>query len=100
MKSRREERSKGEKKVKKDGKTTREKREVSVPKVINDYNKWKGTIDVNDMQISFCNTQRKSRKWYMKLFRYSLDVQMRNAYILYKLITGNLQQEQQDFHGQ
>jgi len=56
----------------------------SKPEIILEYNKNKGAVDKLDMQISFSETTRKTKKWYKKLFYHILDVSVYNAYILYQ----------------
>lgn len=60
------------------------------PKVVEDYNKGKAPVDISDQMGAYSNPLRRSLKWYRKVaFELLLTTSMVNAYILFKLTTGN-----------
>ena len=60
---------------------------VRKPECIVSFNKNMGAVDKTDMQISFTECTRKTRKWYRKLFFHIMDLCLYNAYVLYKVNT-------------
>ena len=62
-----------------------EKVPVNCPKMISCYNKYMGGVDYFDQYMSFYNMNHKSRRWWIKIFLYLLEVCIVNSYILYKL---------------
>ena len=46
-------------------------------------------VNKSDMQISLTECTRKTRKWYVKLFFHLVDMSLYNAFVLYKVNTGN-----------
>lgn len=65
-------------------KTTREKKEVPCPDVIKKYNARMGGIDKSDMLTHLYKTPMRTKRYYMKLFGYILDLITCNAWILFK----------------
>ena len=65
-------------------KKTKKKEEVLCPKVIKSYNANMGGIDKSDMLVHLYRTPMKSKRWYMRLFAYCLDLSVCNAWLLYK----------------
>ena len=62
---------------------------ISRPKMIADYNKYMGGVDLADMRRLHCNsTIMGQNRWWLKLFFYLLDVGTSNALVLYKLAKG------------
>lgn len=58
------------------------------PKIVVDYNKSKGAIDLSDQMTAYSSPLRKSLKWYKKLgIELILNTVMVNALILYKVST-------------
>ena len=55
------------------------------PVVICDYNKHVGGVDVSDQYISSYSFIRKSKKWWHKMFFWSLELAAVNSFILYNL---------------
>lgn len=43
-----------------------------------------GGVDLADMLIELYCTDHKSRKWYMRIFYWTIDVSIVNAWLLYK----------------
>ena len=65
-------------------KDTKKKEEVECPSVIKSYNASMGGIDKNDMLVHLYRTPMKSKRWYMRLFAYALDLCVVNAWLLYR----------------
>lgn len=65
-------------------KETKKKEEVLCPKVIKSYNANMGGIDKSDMLVHLYRTPMKSKRWYMRLFAYCLDLSLCNAWLLYR----------------
>ncbi|KAG3148311.1 hypothetical protein PC128_g23629 [Phytophthora cactorum] len=64
-----------------------EMRPVPAPKLVRDYHRWMGGVDVNDqlrMQRYSVQLSYKTRKYYKTLFLGLLDVTFVNAYIVYR----------------
>ncbi|KAM7306155.1 piggyBac transposable element-derived protein 4-like [Ixodes scapularis] len=57
---------------------------VSCPKVLSDYNKWMGGVDRFDQKRNTYPADRKSKKWWCRIFYYLLDAAAVNAFIQYK----------------
>ena len=55
------------------------------PKLIADYNRYMGGVDLADMRRLHCNsTIMGQHRWWLKLFFYLLDVGTANALVLYR----------------
>lgn len=48
------------------------------------YNAFMGGVDLSDFLREMYNYSLKSRKWYVYLFNYGLQLAVRNAAILYR----------------
>ena len=57
---------------------------VSCPVISSDYNKHMGYVDYADRLISVYKIDRKSKKWWFRLFWHFLDLTISNVYILYR----------------
>lgn len=57
--------------------------QIEVPPCVKDYNKNMGAIDRHDQMQSTYAIDRKSKRWWMRIFLGMLDIVMVNAYILY-----------------
>jgi len=68
----------------KNPKNTREK-----PKSVLSYNLNMGGIDQIDRAVKCYENQRKSTKWYKKVFYHHLDLTLYNAYMVWKLLNPN-----------
>ncbi|KAF2348717.1 PiggyBac transposable element-derived protein 4 C-terminal zinc-ribbon [Trinorchestia longiramus] len=63
--------------------------ETEKPKVIVDYNANMGGVDLSDGLLHHYTTARlRMKKFYLKIFRYLLDMSVLNAYIAYKVVGG------------
>ncbi|CAH2101307.1 unnamed protein product [Euphydryas editha] len=58
--------------------------EIPCPKIINEYNKHMGGVDLSDMLIAIYRTYYKTHKWYMAIFSQLLDISVNNAWLLYR----------------
>ena len=65
---------------------------VNCPNVIRSYNSHMGGIDKNDMLILLYKTPMKSKRWYLRIFAYCLDLAVVNGWLLYKRDAKALQQ--------
>jgi hypothetical protein len=64
--------------------------QIERPKVIGEYNKYMGGVDLADMRRLHCNsTINGQKRWWLKLFFYLLDVETSNSHILYRLAMSN-----------
>lgn len=70
--------------VKRYNKQDKQKKEVRCPQVIKQYNSSIGGIDKSDMLIHLYKTPLRSRRWYLRLYGYVVDVCLVNAWLLYK----------------
>lgn len=68
----------------KDGSVT----EIKCPNIVYDYRKNMGCVDKADMLKSYYGIDRKSKKWWHRLFFHFLDTTLVNAYVLFKTKTG------------
>lgn len=60
------------------------------PKVVFDYNKAKGFVDISDLRGSYHSPLRRSLKWYRKVaFEILLNTSLLNAPTLFTTVTGN-----------
>ena len=57
--------------------------EVSAPNAVADYNSKMGGVDKADMLRSIYDLDRKSRKWWHRLFFAMVEMALVNAYVLY-----------------
>ena len=65
-------------------KETKKKEEVICPNVIKSYNANMGGIDKSDMLVHLYRTPMKSKRWYMRLFAYCIDLSVCNAWLAYR----------------
>ncbi|KAJ8335353.1 hypothetical protein SKAU_G00386950 [Synaphobranchus kaupii] len=63
---------------------TKSREPVSCPAVIQTYNANMGGIDKSDMLVHLFRTPMKSKRWYLRLFAYAIDVSLTNAWIVYR----------------
>lgn len=63
---------------------------ISKPRIVVDYNKVKGAVDLADQLAAYSSPLRKSVKWYKKLgINLLLNTSLVNALILYQKVTNN-----------
>lgn len=70
--------------VKRWSKEAKAKVAVPCPSLIPAYNQHMGGIDLSDMLVHMYKTPAKSRRWYLPLFGYILDLCISNAWLVYK----------------
>nr|XP_023016646.1 piggyBac transposable element-derived protein 4-like [Leptinotarsa decemlineata] len=63
--------------------------EIACPIAIKDYRRCMGCVNKADMLKSYYAIDRKSRKWWHRLFCHFLDTSIVNSYILFREKTGN-----------
>uniref|UniRef100_A0A3P9MFQ0 PiggyBac transposable element-derived protein domain-containing protein n=1 Tax=Oryzias latipes TaxID=8090 RepID=A0A3P9MFQ0_ORYLA len=63
---------------------TKKREPVSCPAVIRSYNDNMRGIDKSDMLVHLYRTPMKSKRWYLRLFTYIIDVSLTNAWVVYK----------------
>lgn len=70
---------------------TNEKRKTDVPcpNIVTQYNKHMGGVDLAGMLIELYRTPLKSKRWYLRLFAFSIDLCVVNAWLLYRRETGD-----------
>ncbi|KAL0195380.1 hypothetical protein M9458_008952 [Cirrhinus mrigala] len=57
---------------------------VTCPAIIKAYNEHIGGMDLSDMLVHLYKSQMKSKRWYLPLFGYVLDLSVCNAWVLYR----------------
>lgn len=68
---------------------TKRGRAVSKPKIVLDYNRAKGAVDLSDQMAAYSTPLRKSVKWYKKVaINLLLNTAVINALVLYQAVTG------------
>ena len=55
-----------------------------MPHAIAEYNKFMGAVDLCDMLLELYRIDFKSKKWYMRIFFYVLDLATVNSWLLYR----------------
>ncbi|XP_042355550.1 piggyBac transposable element-derived protein 3-like [Plectropomus leopardus] len=63
---------------------TKRKEQVSCPAVIKSYNAKKGGIDKSNMLVHLYHTPLQSKRWYMRLFAFAVDLSLTNAWVIYR----------------
>ncbi|GBP73809.1 PiggyBac transposable element-derived protein 3 [Eumeta japonica] len=69
--------------VKRWGKTSKSYIDVSAPKIVQNYNKFMGGVDVLDQQMEYYRTFIKTKKWTLKVLIHFLDLALVNSWRLY-----------------
>jgi hypothetical protein len=64
--------------------------EITCPKLVKDYNENMGLVDKADMLKALYEVNRKSRKWWHRIFWYFLDVTVVKAFIIYREQTNDM----------
>ncbi|CAH1994219.1 unnamed protein product, partial [Acanthoscelides obtectus] len=59
---------------------------IDCPKILKEYNKHMGGVDLMDSLIGRYRIKLKSRKWYFRLFYHLLDMTIVNAWLLYRRV--------------
>jgi len=71
------------KKIKYNKKTKRQE-EIYQPLMVSEYNKFARGVDRNNQLVSYYCIEKKSKKWYKKIFYYALELTLINSFIVYK----------------
>ena len=79
--------------VKRYNKDTKKKEDNPCPSIILNYNCNMGGIDKSDMLVQLYKTPMKSKRWYLRLFAYCIDVSIVNAWLLYRWDCASLKQK-------
>ena len=58
-------------------------RQVPCPAAIADYNKYMGGVDLHDQMVTLYELDRKSRKWWRKVFFRMLMVAVHNSFVVF-----------------
>ena len=75
------------------GVVSRRGAQVPVPKVIEDYQKYMGGVDLCDQNVSYYMALLKSKMWWRRLFFYFMQVSIFNTYIFAKYTNPNIKQD-------
>lgn len=59
--------------------------DVTAPKIIANYNKHMGGVDILDQSMEYYRTFMKTRKWTLKVILHFFDLALCNAWRLYKI---------------
>lgn len=60
------------------------RKDFNCVKLVNDYNKHMGYVDKMDMYKSCYELDRKSKKWWQRIFWHFLDLTVVNAFLIFK----------------
>ena len=77
------------------GKKTRKKIGISCPFANKEYNRHMGGVDLMDAIIARQKIILKSKKWYMRLFIYFIDMTLANSWILYNRVSNSDENHQE-----
>lgn len=68
--------------IKRFSKEAKSRVDVKCPKIVKDYNRHMGGVDLADMLIALYRTGIRSHRWYMNIFSQLLDICINNAWLL------------------
>ena len=60
-----------------------------LPEVVHEYNHHMNGVDKMDQMMAYYGFERKSIKWWRKVFFWMVEVAVNNAHVLYKSYTSN-----------
>lgn len=58
--------------------------DVSAPKIVQNYTKYMGGVDILDQQMEYYRAFIKTKKWTLKVFIHFLDLALVNSWRLYR----------------
>lgn len=67
-------------------KKTKKTVQISCLKIIKEYNRHLGGVDLLDSLISRYKIKIRSKKWYMRIWYHLIDITIVNAWLLYKRV--------------
>lgn len=67
----------------------RTKVDVPRPKIVEEYVKFMGGVDLLDSLLAQHKISMKSKKWYFRIFYHLVDLTIVNAWLLYRRVHGN-----------
>lgn len=70
---------------------------INCPQIVKDYNNNMGHVDKADMLKSTYAIDRKSKKWWPRIFWHFVDVTIVNAFIIYKQLYSERSLELKEF---
>lgn len=70
---------------------------ISCSEIVKDYNQYMGYVDKVDMLKSTYEIDRKSRRWWTRIFWYFVDITVNNAFIIYKQLKADNKLTLKDF---
>ena len=68
--------------------------EVTLPNIVNSYNKNMGGVDLHDQLMSLYRMSFKSRKYYQRLIFHFIDMAVANSWLLYRRDAEKLKKEE------
>lgn len=68
--------------IKRFSKEAKSRVDIKCPKIVKDYNRHMGGVDLADMLIALYRTGIRSHRWYMNIFSQLLDICINNAWLL------------------
>ena len=67
--------------------------DITCPKMVHQYHKFMGGVDLNDMLLSYYRIKLRSNKWYMPIFYYLMKISVTNGRLLYRRQSKQVQTE-------
>ncbi|KAJ8951661.1 hypothetical protein NQ314_007654 [Rhamnusium bicolor] len=61
--------------------------EINCEQLVRDYNRYMGFVDKSDMLKSCYELDRKSKKWWHRIFFHFVDLTLVNSFIIFKNLT-------------
>ena len=63
---------------------------IMCPVAVKLYNSFMGGVDRADNLRKYCNSSRKSKRWYMRIFWYGVEVAIINSFVIMKEVNGEM----------
>lgn len=80
--------------IKRYSKEKKNRVDVPMPKIVEEYNTQMGGVDLSDMLVALYRTGLKTHKWYMAVFSHLLDICVNNAWLTYRRDCYQLKEKQ------